>query len=424
MQTTHSNEANRKTGLAPEFIVPGNETTPPYLIKVIGVGGGGGNAVRHMAQQGIKDVEFILCNTDRQVLDSEDGLLLLQLGSTGLGTGGDPQKGKEAAEESIEQIRHLFDDGTNMAFITAGMGGGTGTGAAPIVASVAKEMGVLTVGIVTLPFLFERPWQIRQALRGLAEMRKSVDALIVINNERLRALESEGDLPVIEAFQKADDILAVATRSIAEIVTVLGIVNRDFNDVNTIMRDGGSSIIVSGRASGPHRVREAIVNALHSPLLQENDITRARKLLYVLYASRESPIRISEIADVNRFTASFPPDVRAIWGMYEDETLGEDVKITIIATGLDSQPPAAQTPDELSDDDIIALYYEGAVPNETASDAADETAAATEIPVAAPENPVAATENKDRATAKARKASPLRERIARVNDLINHFMSD
>lgn len=417
MQTTHSNEANRKTGLAPEFIVPGNETTPPYLIKVIGVGGGGGNAVRHMAQQGIKDVEFILCNTDRQVLDSEDGLLLLQLGSTGLGTGGDPQKGKEAAEESIEQIRHLFDDGTNMAFITAGMGGGTGTGAAPIVASVAKEMGVLTVGIVTLPFLFERPWQIRQALRGLAEMRKSVDALIVINNERLRALESEGDLPVIEAFQKADDILAVATRSIAEIVTVLGIVNRDFNDVNTIMRDGGSSIIVSGRASGPHRVREAIVNALHSPLLQENDITRARKLLYVLYASRESPIRISEIADVNRFTASFPPDVRAIWGMYEDETLGEDVKITIIATGLDSQPPAAQTPDELSDDDIIALYYEGAVPNETASDAADETAAATEIPVAA-------TENTDRATAKARKASPLRERIARVNDLINHFMSD
>ena len=272
MQTTHSNEANRKTGLAPEFIVPGNETTPPYLIKVIGVGGGGGNAVRHMAQQGIKDVEFILCNTDRQVLDSEDGLLLLQLGATGLGTGGDPQKGKEAAEESIEQIRHLFDDGTNMAFITAGMGGGTGTGAAPIVASVAKEMGVLTVGIVTLPFLFERPWQIRQALRGLAEMRKSVDALIVINNERLRALESEGDLPVIEAFQKADDILAVATRSIAEIVTVLGIVNRDFNDVNTIMRDGGSSIIVSGRASGPHRVREAIVNALHSPLLQENDI--------------------------------------------------------------------------------------------------------------------------------------------------------
>ena len=304
------------------------------------------------------------------------------------------------------------------------MGGGTGTGAAPIVASVAKEMGVLTVGIVTLPFLFERPWQIRQALRGLAEMRKSVDALIVINNERLRALESEGDLPVIEAFQKADDILAVATRSIAEIVTVLGIVNRDFNDVNTIMRDGGSSIIVSGRASGPHRVREAIVNALHSPLLQENDITRARKLLYVLYASRESPIRISEIADVNRFTASFPPDVRAIWGMYEDEALGEDVKITIIATGLDSQPPAAQTPDELSDDDIIALYYEGAVPNETASDAADETATATENPVAAPENPVAATENTDRATAKARKASPLRERIARVNDLINHFMSD
>ena len=424
MQTAYPNEENRKAGIVPEFIIPGSETKPPYLIKVIGVGGGGGNAVRHMAQQGIKDVEFILCNTDRQVLDSDDDLLLLQLGSTGLGTGGDPQKGRAAAEESIEQIRHLFDDGTNMAFVTAGMGGGTGTGAAPVVASVAKEMGVLTVGIVTLPFLFERPWQIRQALRGLSEMRRSVDALIVINNERLRALEDEGDISIIEAFQKANDILAVATRSIAEIITIKGEVNRDFNDVSTVMRDGGSSIMVSGRASGPHRVRQAIVNALHSPLLQENDITRARKLLYVLYASKEAPIRISEIADVNRFTTSFPPDVRAIWGMYEDETLGEDVKITLIATGLDARPDAAQMPDELSDDDIMALYYETAELADAAPAATEETVAVTGNPVAVTEIPVTTTENPGSASATTKKPSPLRERIARVNELISRFMSD
>lgn len=317
-----------------DFGVP---TDSPKIIKVIGVGGGGGNAVKHMFKQGIQDVTFVLCNTDNQALRKSDIPIKIQLGrktTGGLGAGNDPQVAREAAEESIEEIKALFNDGTQMVFVTAGMGGGTGTGAAPVVARVAKEMGLLTVGIVTIPFRFEKKKKIIQALEGVEEMRKSVDALLVINNERLREIYTDGMTTLKDSYAKADDILTVATKSIAEIITMDGIINLDFRDVKKILKDGGVAIMSTGQAKGEKRLKKAIENALHSPLLNDNDITNAKKILFNISASEKAPILIEEMSEIDAFMDSLDPNIEVIWGQADDPTLDEEVKFTILATGF------------------------------------------------------------------------------------------
>ena len=321
------------------------------IIKVIGVGGGGGNAVKNMYSQGIKDVSFAICNTDSQALSRSNVPTKIQLGDTGLGAGGNPEKGRAAAETSIEQIKALFNDTTQMVFITAGMGGGTGTGAAPIIAHIAKEMGILTIGIVTIPFQFEMKPKIVKAIKGVNEMKENVDALLVINNERLREIYADGITTAKEAFCKADDILTTATKSIAEIITIEGTINRDFCDVETIMKDGGSAIMAMGRAKGKYRIQNAILDALNSPLLNDNDIEKAQKLLYIIYSSKENPILINELSELNTFMEELDPNIEVIWGLYDDDSLGEDVKITLIATGFDNKKDSVNA--EISDNEKL-----------------------------------------------------------------------
>ena len=306
------------------------------IIKVIGVGGGGGNAVNHMYREGIHDVTFVLCNTDNQALNDSPVPVHLQLGKEGLGAGNKPEKARLAAEESIEDIRSMLSDGTRMAFITAGMGGGTGTGAAPVIARVSKELGILTVGIVTIPFRFEGDRKIDQALDGVEEMQKHVDALLVINNERLRAIYPE--LSVLDAFGKADDTLSVAAKSIAEIITVHGLINLDFNDVKTVLKDGGVAIMSTGYGEGEGRVKKAIEDALNSPLLNDNDVFNAKKiLLSISFAGSkdgQQSLMMEEMNDVNDFMAKFGNDFEIKWGLATDPELGERVKVTILATGF------------------------------------------------------------------------------------------
>ena len=306
------------------------------IIKVIGVGGGGGNAVNHMYREGIHDVTFVLCNTDAQALNDSPVPVHLQLGSEGLGAGNRPERARAAAEESLEDIKNALCDGTRMAFITAGMGGGTGTGAAPVIARVSKEMGILTVGIVTIPFRFEGDRKIDQALDGVEEMSKHVDALLVINNERLREIYPE--LTVLDAFGKADDTLSVAARSIAEIITVHGLINLDFNDVKTVLKDGGVAIMSTGYGEGEGRVKKAIDDALNSPLLNENDVFNSKKILLSISFSggkdgKES-LMMEEMNDVNDFMAKFGNDFEIKWGLATDPELGKKVKVTILATGF------------------------------------------------------------------------------------------
>lgn len=339
-----------------EFDFPKNPVS--NIIKVVGVGGGGGNAVKNMYKQGIHDVSFVLCNTDSQALCRSDIPVKIQLGKTGLGAGNNPMKGKEAAEESIDSIKELFNDTTKMVFVTAGMGGGTGTGAAPVIANVAKEMGILTVGIVTIPFLFEKKPKIMQALKGVEEMKRNVDALLVINNERLREIYTDGITTAKDAFSKADDILTTATKSIAEIITIEGTINRDFRDVETIMKNGGGAIMATGKANGKHRIQNAILNALNSPLLNDNDIEQAQKLLYILYASKSSPILIDELSELDSFMEELDTDIEVIWGLYDDDSLGEDVKITLIATGFNNKKDTiTDTSEETRLKSQIEKYY-------------------------------------------------------------------
>ena len=306
------------------------------IIKVVGVGGGGGNAVNHMYREGIHDVTFVLCNTDNQALNDSPVPVHLQLGKEGLGAGNKPEKARQAAEESIEDIRNMLNDGTRMAFITAGMGGGTGTGAAPVIARVSKELGILTVGIVTIPFRFEGDRKIDQALDGVEEMNKHVDALLVINNERLREIYPE--LSVLDAFGKADDTLSVAAKSIAEIITVHGLINLDFNDVKTVLKDGGVAIMSTGFGEGEGRVRKAIDDALNSPLLNDNDIFNSKKiLLSISFAASkdgQQSLMMEEMNDVNDFMAKFGNDFEIKWGLATDPELGKKVKVTILATGF------------------------------------------------------------------------------------------
>jgi len=314
----------------------GEEDKQNSIIKVIGVGGGGGNAVNHMYREGIHDVTFVLCNTDAQALNDSPVPVHLQLGKEGLGAGNRPAKAREAAEETLDEIHRMLDDGTKMAFITAGMGGGTGTGAAPVIARESKSMGILTVGIVTIPFRFEGAKKIDQALDGVEEMAKNVDALLVINNERLRRIY--GELPVLKAFGKADDTLSVAAKSIAEIITVHGLINLDFNDVKTVLKDGGVAIMSTGYGEGDGRVKHAIDDALNSPLLNDNDIFNAKRiLLSISFHSNDKDcqgLMMDEMGDVNDFMDRFGRDFEIKWGLALDPTLGEKVKVTILATGF------------------------------------------------------------------------------------------
>ena len=310
-------------------------TDTPKIIKVIGVGGGGGNAVTHMYKEGIHDVTFVLCNTDNQALNRSDVPIKLLLGREipqGLGAGNKPERAMMAAEESLDDLRGMLNDGTKMVFITAGMGGGTGTGAAPVIARIAKDMGILTVGIVTIPFLFEGERKIIQALNGVEEIAKNVDALLVINNERLREIYS--DLSVMNAFGKADDTLTIAAKSIAEIITLPGIINLDFADVNTTMKDGGVALMSNGFGEGEGRVRQAVEDALNSPLLSNNDVKNAKKILFNVYFSEEAELRMEEMNDVHNFMSEFNRDIEVIWGTAVDNTLGNKVKMTILATGF------------------------------------------------------------------------------------------
>ena len=310
-------------------------TDSPKIIKVIGVGGGGGNAVNHMYREGIHDVTFVLCNTDNQALAESPVPVKLQLGRSitqGLGAGNRPERARDAAEESIDDIKEQLNDGTKMVFITAGMGGGTGTGAAPVIARIAKEMDILTVGIVTIPFIFEGEKKIIQALDGVERIAQHVYALLVINNERLR--EIYADLTFMNAFGKADDTLSIAAKSIAEIITMRGTVNLDFADVKTILKDGGVAIMSTGFGEGENRVTKAIDDALHSPLLNNNDIFNAKKVMLNVSFCPTSELMMEEMNEIHEFMSKFREGVEVIWGVAVDNSLDTKVKITVLATGF------------------------------------------------------------------------------------------
>ena len=307
------------------------------IIKVIGGGGGGGNAVENMITRGVTNVSFAVVNTDSQALSKSKVPCKLQIGQNGLGVGGKPELGREAAEYSIENIKKLFGEQTKMVFITAGMGGGTGTGAAPIIANAAREQGILTVGVVTLPFAFEKRPRIEKALKGVEELKANVDALLIINNERLMQIYADGLTTIEDAFEKADEIVTIATKSIAEIITQEGKVNRDFCDVQTVMKDGGGALMAEGRASGEHRIMKAMANALKSPLLNDLEVEKSQKLLYIIYQSHKSPVLITELNEVNQFMDNMAADLEVLWGLYWDDSLEDDVKVNIIATGFDKE---------------------------------------------------------------------------------------
>ena len=305
------------------------------VIKVIGVGGGGSNAVNHMFKKGIQDVNFVVCNTDAQALHNSPVSIKLQLGdklTEGKGAGSKAEIGREAALESIDRIKEVLSSNTNMVFITAGMGGGTGTGAAPVIASIAKEMGILTVAIVTIPFRFEGPERINQAINGINELKDHVDSLLVINNEKLR--EIYGNLTVSKSFEKADDVLAIAAKGIAEIITVHGYINVDFADVQTVMNNSGVAIMGSATSVGVERAHLAIEQALTSPLLNNNDIEGARSVLLNITSGSEE-ITMDEVSEITDFVVSATSrDTTLIWGIGSDESLGEQISVTIIATGF------------------------------------------------------------------------------------------
>lgn len=305
------------------------------IIKVVGVGGGGCNAVRNMYEEGIHDVTFAVCNTDSQSLANSPVPVKLLLGSRGLGVGGVPEKGRDEAESSIEDIKTLLSDDTEMVFVTAGMGGGTGTGASPVVAGIARSMGLLTIGVVTIPFYFEKERKIIKALKGVEEMRRNVDALLIVNNENLCDVYSDSRVSVKEAFKRADNVLSNAVKSISELITIEGDINVDFCDVESTMKNGGEAIMAIGRASGERRVEKAISNALDSPLLYGSDISKAKRILFNIYTSEDSPLFVDEIDEIDSFMNRLWPQIEVIWGVSDDNSLGEDAKIAILATGMD-----------------------------------------------------------------------------------------
>lgn len=355
------------------------------IIKAIGVGGGGNNAVNHMYREGINHVSFVNINTDRQALLHSVVPNILEIGD-GLGAGNVPEKAHDFAEQSADEIAALFDDGTKMVFITAGMGGGTGTGAAPVVARIAKERGLLTIGIVTIPFLFEGQKKIKKAIAGVDEMSKYVDALLVINNERLT--EIYGDLSFLNAFGKADDTLSIAARSISDIITGQGHINLDFNDVDTTLRNGGPAIISSGYGEGENRVTAAIQDALKSPLLKNRDILGSKKLLFYLYfdPNAEDEFRMSETHEINDFISSINTDVDVIWGIGFDETLGNQVKMTILAAGFEFDDALNKEEEEFLNG-AKKIWIGGGRSNATDNNTASVPQAKSEKPKAAPAKP-------------------------------------
>ena len=331
------------------------------IIKVIGVGGGGCNAVRNMYNEGVEGVTYAVCNTDSQSLKDSPIPVKMLLGDTGLGAGANPELGRKEAENNINDIVKLLSDGTKMVFVTAGMGGGTGTGAAPVVAGVAKDMGILTVGVVTIPFYFEKKRKIIKALKGVDELRKNVDAMLIVNNERLCDVYADSDISIKEAFQRADNILKDAVKGIAELITVHsdGSINLDFRDVESTMRNGGGAIMAMGRASGENRVEKAIIDALDSPLLYGNDIGKAKLILFNIYASDEHPIFVREMQEIDDFFDQLDPNIDVIWGTSTDDSLGEDAKVTILATGLEDDLKAEMGENVYNQDDAV---YEDLIP--------------------------------------------------------------
>jgi cell division protein FtsZ len=331
-------------------------------IKVIGVGGGGGNAVNYMYKQGICDVDFIICNTDAQAMESSPIKTRVQLGASlteGRGAGNKPEVGKEAAIENIEDVKKALSSNTKMVFVTAGMGGGTGTGAAPVIAKACKEAGYLTVGIVTIPFRNEGRRRIKQAADGIAELEGYVDSLLIINNERIR--DMYGDFGISEAFSRADNVLTTAAKGIAEIITVPGYINVDFADVETVMRKSGLAIMGTGVASGARRAEEAVESALNSPLLNNNDIRGARNILLNI-TSGNIEVTMAEvglITDIVQNKAGFDADL--IWGNGKDESLGDNLSVTIIATGfstssipeLNKEPHLAREKHHLVENEVV-----------------------------------------------------------------------
>lgn len=336
------------------------ETNNSSIIKVIGVGGGGGNAVAYMYKQGIVGVDFAVCNTDNQALANSPVGIKVQLGPSqteGLGAGSSPEVGKQSCIESIDDVKKFLSQDTKMLFITAGMGGGTGTGAAPIIAKAAKEMDILTVAIVTLPFKFEGVRRTTQAINGLDELKKNVDSVLVISNERLMSMYV--DLSMREAFAKADDILATAARGIAEIITVPGYINVDFRDVRTVMKNSGVSIMGYAEAEGKDRAITAVKNAIESPLLEDNDIRGAQHILLNI-TSGNKEVTMGEVSEITEYIteeAGYGTDM--IWGNCQDDTLGEKLSVTIIATGFDKKGDVTPKPEVVSiDDDLIKPNHE------------------------------------------------------------------
>ena len=333
-----------------ELLIEPTDCTRSSIIKVIGVGGGGGNAVANMYCEGLHDVRFLVCNTDRKALESSPVSDRLQLGP-GLGAGGDPETGRALAEGDLEAIDKIFDEDTKMVFITAGMGGGTGTGASPIIAREAKSRGLLTVAIVTIPFLFELQRQVDKALDGVERLAKEVDAILVINNERLR--EIYPDLTVINAFKKADETLTKAVGSIVEIIKMRGRVNLDFRDVNMVLHQGGLAVISSGHATGPQRVTRAIRDALYSPLLNNKDIFRATRIAMAITCSSEpdQALLIDEMSEIEHFTTRFDGNPYFKWGFVPDAAMGDEIKVTILASGFGLFNEKADQTDALSEDE-------------------------------------------------------------------------
>ncbi|MPQ48626.1 cell division protein FtsZ [Marinifilum sp. N1E240] len=309
------------------------------IIKVIGVGGGGGNAVNHMLKEGITGVDFVICNTDAQALENSPVPIKVQLGRSlteGRGAGNKPERGRESAIESLDDINKVLSQKTKMVFVTAGMGGGTGTGAAPVIAEAAREQDVLTVGIVTIPFRFEGKKRIQQALEGIENLEKHVDALLIINNEKLRMMY--GDLKLSDAFAEADTVLSVAAKSIAEIITVPGYVNVDFADVETVMRNSGVAVMGSASATGEDRSIRAIEEALNSPLLNSNNIVGARNILLNIISGSEE-VTMQEVSQITDYVHDVVgDDVSVIWGNGYNEKMGEELSVTIIATGFSENP--------------------------------------------------------------------------------------
>lgn len=350
-----------------QFVMP-IEDKMQGIIKVVGVGGGGCNAVRNMYEAKVEGVTYAVCNTDSQSLSRSPVPIKIMLGASGLGAGGNPEMGKSEAETNVGDIEKLLSDGTKMVFVTAGMGGGTGTGAAPVVAGIAKRMGLLTVGVVTIPFFFEKKRKIIKALKGVEEMRKNVDALLIVNNERLCDVYADSELSVKEAFLRADNILMDAVRGIAELIVLPsdGGIKSDFRDVEATMKNGGGAIMAMGRASGDHRVEKAILSALDTPLLYGNDIGKAKRILFNIYASDEHPIFVRELQEIDDFFDQLDPNIDVIWGTATDDSLGEDAKVTILATGLEDElrSEVAQDAHRNEDDfyeDLISLLYKPVV---------------------------------------------------------------